>query len=435
MASGPVSADQRIALPHGGGALQGIGETFAPDLHTGTGNLTVPIALPPGRNGFQPQLALAYSTGSGSGPFGLGWNLGVPGITRKTAKGVPRYRDASTDIAQQDVFILSGSEDLVPVTAPSGDPVRYRPQSEGLFAHIDRHRSDDHWEVRTKDGLTSRYGIAQSDGMRAVVADPDKPDHIFTWRLSETVDPFGNRIVYEYRRDRSTGAAGAWDQLYLGRILYADFVDGGAPGFLVTVSFEYAERPDPFTDCRAGFAVRTRYRCTRIAVRTHADNERLVRSYDLLYLDELPAGASERPRNGVSLLSRIVVTGHDDERATPEDRAEALPPVDFRYTAFEPEKRKFFPLAGADLPARSLARGGLELVDLFGRGLPDFLEMNDMVRYWRNRGNGSFDRPRVMTAAPAGLRLGDPGVQLVDADGNGRADLLVTTARSRAITR
>ena len=33
-----------IALPKGGGALSGIGEKFSPDLHTGTGNFSVPIA-------------------------------------------------------------------------------------------------------------------------------------------------------------------------------------------------------------------------------------------------------------------------------------------------------------------------------------------------------------------------------------------------------
>lgn len=65
------TASHIISLPQGGGAAQGIGEKFSPDLHTGTGKFTVPIALPPGRNGFQPQLSLRYSTGSGNGPFGL----------------------------------------------------------------------------------------------------------------------------------------------------------------------------------------------------------------------------------------------------------------------------------------------------------------------------------------------------------------------------
>ena len=412
MGSSSTSTDQTISLPHGGGALQGIGETFAPDLHTGTGNFTIPITLPSGRNGFQPQLALTYSSGSGNGPFGLGWSLGVPVVTRKTSRGVPRYRDRS-DLAQRDTFILAGSEDLVPVAGATAPLRHYRPRSEGLFARIAHDETADVWEVHTKDGLVSRYGLAQADDVRAVVADPARPERIFAWYLSETVDPFGNRIVYEYRRDR--GASRRFDQLYLARIRYADY---GADRFLVSVSFEYEERPDAFSDCRAGFEIRTRHRCKRIAIRTDAERERLVRSYDLTYADD----AAGRARNGASLLSRITVTGHDDERP---DGTESMPPVEFRYTAFRPESRKFFPLRGDDLPARSLA-AGIELVDLFGRGLPDFLEMNGTVRYWRNRGNGTFDRPREMAAAP-GLRLGDPGVELLDADGNGRADLMVTT--------
>src|SRR5258705_10003316 len=101
------SSSQIVALPKGGGAQHGLGEKFAPDLHTGTGNFTVPIALPPGRNGLQPQLGLVYSTGNGNGPFGLGWGLSVPGVSRKTSRGVPRYDDGT------DTFILSGTEDLV----------------------------------------------------------------------------------------------------------------------------------------------------------------------------------------------------------------------------------------------------------------------------------------------------------------------------------
>ena len=105
--------------------------------------------------------------------------------------------------------------------------------------------------------------------------------------------------------------------------------------------------------------------------------------------------------------------------------AKWLPPLEFDYTQFKPLERDFFPVTGADLPARSLDSSNLELADLFGNGLPDILEMNDTIRYWRNLGGGKFDRPREMKTAPAGLYLGDPGVQLIDADGDGRIDLLV----------
>src|SRR6266702_1495700 len=141
-----------ISLPKGGGAIRSIGEKFAPNPVTGTGSMTVPIATSPGRSGFGPQLSLSYDSGAGNGPFGFGWHLSLPAITRKTDKGLPRYLDAE----ESDTFILSGAEDLVPVLAEAGGkwqrptpeqrPLqdgeyrveRYRPRVEGLFARIER---------------------------------------------------------------------------------------------------------------------------------------------------------------------------------------------------------------------------------------------------------------------------------------------------------
>src|ERR1700724_3482435 len=89
-----------LSLPKGGGAIRGMGEKFAGNPVTGTGSMTVPIATSPGRSGFGPQLSLSYDSAAGNGPFGLGWNLSLPAITRKTDKGLPQYRDAD----ESDVF-------------------------------------------------------------------------------------------------------------------------------------------------------------------------------------------------------------------------------------------------------------------------------------------------------------------------------------------
>src|ERR1700710_3036632 len=78
-----------LSLPKGGGAVRGIGEKFAANPVTGTGSLTVPIYTSPGRSGFGPQFSLSYNSGSGNGPFGFGWSLAVPSITRKPDKGLP----------------------------------------------------------------------------------------------------------------------------------------------------------------------------------------------------------------------------------------------------------------------------------------------------------------------------------------------------------
>src|SRR5436309_13548510 len=102
----PVAAPT-LSLPKGGGAIRGIGEKFGANPVTGTGSMSVPLATSPGRSGFGPQLSLSYDSGAGNGPFGLGWNLSLPAIMRKTDTGLSRYQDAQD--TDSDVFILSGA--------------------------------------------------------------------------------------------------------------------------------------------------------------------------------------------------------------------------------------------------------------------------------------------------------------------------------------
>lgn len=259
------TSSQIISLPQGGGAQHGIGEKFAPDLHTGTGNFTIPIALPSGRNSFQPQLNLVYSTGIGNGGLGMGWNLSIPGVSRQTAKGIPHYDDAN------DIFVLSGAEDLVPVEQQPG-VTRYQLRTEGLFAKILHHRdaNNNYWEVRSKDGLVSQYGAPASAGSDlAVITKPTDRTRVFDWKLTRTTDSFGNRIDYLYERDPvQTDGPHHWDQIYLSEIRYVDYGDFANPQFLVRVKFTYETRPDPFSDYRAGFEIRTIQRCSHIEVFT-----------------------------------------------------------------------------------------------------------------------------------------------------------------------
>lgn len=210
-----VNAPQ-VSLPKGGGAIRGMGEKFTANPVTGTGSLSVPIATSPGRAGFGPQLGLSYDSGAGNGPFGIGWSLSLPAITRKTDKGLPQYRDAE----ESDVFILSGAEDLVPVYKrnpdgswthdPQGNLIydedsrngylvkRYRPRIEGLFARIERWTriadGDTHWRSISKDNILTVYGSTSESR----IADPANPDHVFSWLICQSYDDKGNAIVYAY---------------------------------------------------------------------------------------------------------------------------------------------------------------------------------------------------------------------------------------------
>ncbi len=212
-----------ISLPKGGGAIRGMGEKFAANPATGTGSMTVPIAATPGRAGFGPQLSLAYDSGAGNGPFGFGWNLALPAITRKTDKGLPKYEDER----ESDTFILSGAEDLVPVLSKQGEKwgpeilpnrtieidakhifqvKRYRPRTEGLFARIERWTNtltnETHWRSISKDNITTVYGRTRESRIEDPKA-PKKQPRVFSWLICESHDDKGNAIYYEYEKENT----------------------------------------------------------------------------------------------------------------------------------------------------------------------------------------------------------------------------------------
>ena len=333
-----------ISLPKGGGAIRGIGEKFAANPVTGTGSMTVPLPVSPGRSGFGPQLSLSYDSGSGNGPFGFGWSLSLPAITRKTEKGLPQYRDAE----ESDVYVLSGSEDLVPVHQPDGkrfeDPTtfpgytvhRYRPRIEGLFARIERWTStagDIHWRSITRDNVTTLYGKTPESR----IADPSDASRVFGWLICESFDDKGNAIVYRYapEDDRNIDRAQASErnrvrtaQRYLKRVLYGNRVsrliqpDLAQAEWLFQLVLDYDEghyeelaldatrseaeqhrfaraaalpggswtsRPDPFSSYRAGFELRTYRRCCRVLMFHRFDElgtePYLVRATEFDYAD------------------------------------------------------------------------------------------------------------------------------------------------------
>ncbi len=350
--------------------------------------------------------------------FLAGWVGASPDI-RITG---PRYLDGDREAS--DVFVISGTEDLVPVLGTGAGRQRYRPRTEGLFARIEHVRdgTGDYREVRGKDGMRTRYGTPRPHDADAGWRDPavtiaPGPGQIFAWRITETADPCGNLIRYTYLRDHGDEPGHVWDQPLLARIDYADYGNRADPSFLVGVELIYEQRADPFSDYRAGFEIRGSLRCRTIRVTTHAADGavRVAREYRFTY--------EQAPFNGASLLTRVDVVGIDDAVAPP--RQQHLPPLTFGYAGFDPARRRFRPVTGPGLPASPLSDPNLALVDLRGNGLPDVVELGSTHRYWSNRGDGRFDLPRPILEAPPHA-LGDPGVRFLDADGDGRADLLVT---------
>lgn len=212
----------QITLPKGGGAIKGIDEKFEVNAANGTASFSIPLPISPGRNGFQPSLALTYNSGAGNSLFGIGWELGLPSIQRKTDKILPRYRDDEDG----DTFMFSGVEDLVPFLSKQdngkwvrdeftrGDYTvrRYRPRLEGAFSRIERiwKKGDPsfYWKVTTRDHVVTFFG--KSAGHR--IADPDDPARVFQWLPELSFDDKGSCIRFDYKPEDDQNIIGNYSR-------------------------------------------------------------------------------------------------------------------------------------------------------------------------------------------------------------------------------
>ena len=168
-----------LPLPKGGGAIRSIGETFSPDIHTGTGSYRIPLRFLPGPGGFQPDMGLVYSSGGGNGPFGMGWLLPVLQVARKTEGGLPTYTDTA------DTFVLDRQE-LIAL-----DDGSYRHRKEEVFRRV--RRIDDGWEIRDRSGRTFVLGTtpaARIEHQRGGVT------VTYAWLIERATDRNGNEIRY-----------------------------------------------------------------------------------------------------------------------------------------------------------------------------------------------------------------------------------------------
>lgn len=65
-----------------------------------------------GRLGHGPLPSFSCGPDGGHRSFGSGWSLGIPAITRQSAKSVPRSRGVRPDLQQDNVFIPSNAVHL-----------------------------------------------------------------------------------------------------------------------------------------------------------------------------------------------------------------------------------------------------------------------------------------------------------------------------------
>lgn len=466
-----TSVVPQLSLPKGGGAIRGMGEKFSANPVTGTGNVSAPIFTSPGRSGFGPQLTLSYDSGNGNGPFGYGWSLSLPCITRKTDKGLPRYQDED----DSDVFILSGSEDLVPVQikqdgkwqSPKSPDLNidgrsykvqlYRPRIEGLFARIerwtDKETGESFWRSISKDNITTFYGKTKNSR----IFDNTDNGHIFCWLISESYDDLGNAIYYEYKNEdkegidlsrlneKNRGDSAHYANRYLKYIRYGNLKPcrrgENLPDneWMFEVAFDYGEhdpdspaqevsswieRKDPFSSYRAGFEVRTYRLCRRVLMFHHFPGklkaERyLVKSTDFCYEENTTA----------SFITKIVQSGYVLKEAGNFDKyiKKSLPALEFEYSkATINEEIKEIDIESLENLPLGLDGLRYQWVDLDGEGISGLLtEQSDAWFYKPNLGGGEFGPVQLVATKPSLADLSSGQQTLMDLASDGQLDLVI----------
>jgi RHS repeat-associated protein len=433
----------RISLPAGGGAIRGIDEKLTIGAPTGGASLSIPISVSPGRQGFAPSLELRYDSGAGNGPFGLGWALSLPSITRKTSNGLPRYQDDD----DSDVFVISSAEDLVPALQESaggwiadispttvGETTyavrRYRPRVEAAFARIERWEDtstgDVHWRTVSTSNVTSLFG----QDARSRITDPADPARVFSWLIDFSYDDRGNAISFSYKPEDTSNVPNAAHEAgrtiganrYLKRVYY-----GNDAPYLPSASTEppsqwdfqlvidYGEhdpaaptpdevtawpcRTDPFSTYRAGFEIRT-YRTGLRFLMFHqfpaelGTDALLVRSTDLTYsAGTLPV---------YSFLSSVTHTGWFMPAGQTSYQTEQLPPLTLGYSPFQLGAA----VQTADPDTLENVLGAVDgtrcrWIDLDGEGLPGLLTMDARAWYYkRNISAWNPDGPPTVRLEP-----------------------------------
>jgi len=477
--SGPAKTavtPQQISLPKGEGSIQGMGESFTPNLSSGTGTFSVPIALPKGRNGVGPSFALSYSTSGGNGVVGIGWSLAAPFISRQTDKGLPRYRDESAWSEDEDRFMYNGGQELVPVDnrdGPEGSASvvptefqgfqQYRARVEGAFMRFFRSPDRTRWVVQSKDGTRFDFGLLPSIGQsQALQSDPEDSTRMFAWYLSRMSDVHGSVVHYRYSQDEG--------QVYLADVYY----DSPASCAVATVAgrrdcsasfsqygrhvrFVYESRADVTTSYTTTWRVSTAQRLKRIEVTSAqgtAGARFLVRRYHLSY----------DPGSFHSLLTGVQVEGRKSrydavlginvgellsESVLGDDPVGSfLPAMRFGYTSANATSDTISGFGGVDArvitstssPNHSADEGRVDLFDVNADGLPDLL-VTDPARYDDGAGvmfNGftATGQPSHAGAFSTGVRVDIPAglsgtmslsnlnIVPMDIDGDGKSDLL-----------
>lgn len=191
--------------------------------------VSIPIDVPAGIGGMQPNLSLVYNNQSGYGIAGWGWSLsGLSCITRTGSNQFYDGKVCGIQFSQEDNLMLDGQRLILQsgLNHLSGSTYRTAMESFNLVTCLS-HSSG--FSMQSKDGTVSLYG----NDTNSCLGD-DSNGNILSWYISEVTDLNGRKMSYSYLKSTNP------NELYLQNINYTS-TDYTSPFY--SVSFIYMDAP------------------------------------------------------------------------------------------------------------------------------------------------------------------------------------------------
>ncbi len=185
--------DGTISYNSTNGAVVGSIPGSASVSPTGAATYQIPIDVPSGVNGMQPQVAITYTSQGGFGALGMGWDIsGSSAITRGGKSIYYDNQNNNVKIDNSDALYWAGQRLILLSGTPFVD-AEYGTEVEN-YARVKYNGTG--FVVTTKDGKTMEYGTSSTSVMKNTNDYYDS--RVLAWKLYKVTDTYGNYMTFSY---------------------------------------------------------------------------------------------------------------------------------------------------------------------------------------------------------------------------------------------
>lgn len=374
---------------------------------SGQATYQIPIAIPAGIAGVQPEISLSYNSGAGEGIAGMGWNIsGLSSIQRCAKSIVQDGAISGVFMNANDGYCLDGQRLILTggTYGKSGSTYRLEIDDFSVITAISQDAlgtGPAGFEVKTKANETMYFGntsFTASDADAFVEPGGKTAGSVASsWALKGIKDGYGNYIEYFYRKggltipgtttEESAGVFVIDSIRYTGSAYAAPFA---------AINFNYDTHPYPRKGFSSGGTFYQKYRLGSISVELDGEE---YRYYDLAH-----------DTSQYSYLDWV-------QECQSSNKSSCRNPLRFDY-----HKQTNSLVFGTSFPLSSKLKNTTQLFDINGDGNADmvYTSLDGRTLYARmSTPTGSYYAEETITTNLASAEL----INFVDVNGDGNMDV------------